>query len=40
MKDKIIDSWASTDMKQKLLEKEGPLNEIVELCQIHEQIGN
>nr|CAH7744111.1 unnamed protein product [Callosobruchus chinensis] len=40
MKDKIIDSWASLDLKKKLLEKERSLDEIIELCQIHEQIGN
>nr|CAH7714496.1 unnamed protein product [Callosobruchus chinensis] len=40
MKDKIIDSWAPLDLKEKLLEKERSLDEIIELCQIHEQIGN
>lgn len=39
MKDKIIDSWASLDLKKKLLEKERTLDEIIELCQVHEQIG-
>ncbi|KAJ8964455.1 hypothetical protein NQ317_004366, partial [Molorchus minor] len=40
MKDKIIDSWAPIELKKKLLEKEHTLDEIVEICQIHEQIGN
>lgn len=40
MKDKIIDSWASLDLKKKLLEKERTLVEIIELCQVHEQIGD
>lgn len=40
MKDKIIDSWASLDLKKKLLEKERTLDEVIELCQIHEQINN
>lgn len=40
MKDKIIDSWASIELKKKLLEKERTLNEIIELCQVHEQVNN
>lgn len=40
MKDKIIDSWATLDLKRKLLEKERTLDEIIELCQINEQISN
>ncbi|XP_067615133.1 uncharacterized protein [Eurosta solidaginis] len=38
LKDKIIDSWASVELKKRLLEKEQSLNEIIEACQIHEQI--
>ncbi|XP_049316516.1 uncharacterized protein LOC125779294 [Bactrocera dorsalis] len=38
IKDKIIDSWAPVDLKKKLLEKEQSLKEIVETCQIYEQI--
>nr|CAI5843241.1 unnamed protein product [Callosobruchus analis] len=33
-------SWTSLDLKKKLLGKELPLDEIIELCQIREQIGN
>ena len=40
MKDKIIDSWAPIDLKKKILEKERTLDEVIELCQIHEQISN
>ena len=40
MKDKLIDSWAPLELKKKLLEKERSLNEIIELCQVHEQIRN
>lgn len=39
IKDKIIDSWAPVELKRKLLEKEQSLEEIVESCQIYEQIG-
>lgn len=39
MKDKIIDSWASLDLKKKLLEKEQSLDEVIAACQIFEQIG-
>lgn len=38
IKDKIIDSWAPLELKKRLLEKEQSLNEIVEACQIYEQI--
>ncbi|XP_053954513.1 uncharacterized protein K02A2.6-like [Anastrepha ludens] len=38
LKDKIIDSWASVDLRKRLLEKEQSLNEIIETCQINEQI--
>ncbi|XP_036334769.1 uncharacterized protein K02A2.6-like [Rhagoletis pomonella] len=38
LKDKIIDSWASVELKKRLLEKEQDLTEIIEACQIHEQI--
>lgn len=40
VKDKIIDSWAPTELKKKLLEKERSLDEIIEVCNVHEQIGN
>ncbi|XP_044753909.1 uncharacterized protein K02A2.6-like [Coccinella septempunctata] len=40
IKDKIIDSWAPIDLKKKLLEKERSLDEVLNLCQIHEQIGS
>nr|CAH7765262.1 unnamed protein product [Callosobruchus chinensis] len=39
IKDKLIDSWAPLELKRKLLEKERSLDEIVEICQIHEQTG-
>lgn len=39
LKDKIIDTWASLELKKKLLEKERSLNDIIELCQVYEQIG-
>ncbi|XP_030750619.1 uncharacterized protein K02A2.6-like [Sitophilus oryzae] len=38
IKDKLIDDWAPVELKRKLLEKERPLTEIIDLCQIHEQI--
>ncbi|XP_036347851.1 uncharacterized protein LOC118757229, partial [Rhagoletis pomonella] len=38
IKDKIIDSWAPVELKKKLLEKEQSLSEIVDTCQIYEQI--
>lgn len=38
MKDKIIDSWASLDLKKKILEKERSLDEVIEVCQVHDQI--
>lgn len=40
LKDKIVDNWATVELKKKLLEKERSLKEIIELCQVHEQIGN
>ena len=40
IKDKIIDSWAPLDLKKKILEKERTLVEVIEICQIHEQITN
>lgn len=40
MKDKISDNRAPLDLKKKLLEKEHSLDEIIDLCQVHEQIGN
>ncbi|VEN55440.1 unnamed protein product, partial [Callosobruchus maculatus] len=39
MKDKIIDEWAPVELKKKLLEKGRALDEVIELCQIHEEIG-
>lgn len=36
--DKIIDEWAPLDLKRKLLEKEYGLDEIIQLCQVDEQI--
>ncbi|KAG5883825.1 hypothetical protein JTB14_033747 [Gonioctena quinquepunctata] len=38
IKDKIIDDWAPLELKRKLLEKERSLSDIIDLCQIHEQI--
>ncbi|XP_044760911.1 uncharacterized protein LOC123318367 [Coccinella septempunctata] len=37
IKDKLIDGWASAELKAKLLEKERSLEETIELCKIHEQ---
>lgn len=38
IKDKLIDSWAPLDLKKRLLEKEQSLAEIVDACQVYEQI--
>nr|CAI5867929.1 unnamed protein product [Callosobruchus analis] len=38
IKDKLIDDWAPLDLKRKLLEKERSLAEIIDICQVHEQI--
>ncbi|KAG5875425.1 hypothetical protein JTB14_005323 [Gonioctena quinquepunctata] len=38
IKDKIIDDWAPLELKRKLLKKERSLSDIIDLCQIHEQI--
>ncbi|KAG5887394.1 hypothetical protein JTB14_001584 [Gonioctena quinquepunctata] len=38
IKDKIIDDWAPLELKRKLLEKKRSLSDIIDLCQIHEQI--
>lgn len=38
IKDKLIDNSVSLELKRKLLEKERSLSEIIDLCQIHEQI--
>lgn len=38
LKDKIIDVWASTELKKKLLEKELSLDEVIGACQVDEQI--
>jgi hypothetical protein len=40
LKDKLIDEYAPVDLKKKLLEKKYSLDEIVEMCTIHEQINN
>lgn len=40
MIDKIIDHWAPQDLRKKLLEKERTLDEVIEICQIQEQIGS
>lgn len=39
LKDKLIDCWATMELKKKLLEKERSLEEIIELCKIYEQTG-
>lgn len=39
IKDKIIDSWAPLELKKKILESEKSLDEIIEMTQVHEQIG-
>nr|XP_043068709.1 uncharacterized protein K02A2.6-like [Drosophila bipectinata] len=38
LKDKIIDSWAPLELKKKLLGKEYSLDEVIEACQVEEQI--
>lgn len=38
LKDKIIDSWASNELKKKLLEREMTLDEVIDICKIHEEI--
>lgn len=38
LKDKIIDSWAPLELRKKLLGKEHSLDEIIEACQVEEQI--
>ncbi|XP_017462168.1 PREDICTED: uncharacterized protein LOC108355515 [Rhagoletis zephyria] len=38
MVDKIIDSWASTDLKKRFLEKEQTLDEIINACKVSDQI--
>lgn len=38
IKDKLIDNWAPLELKRQLLEKERTLSEVIDLCQIHEQI--
>ncbi|XP_055842044.1 uncharacterized protein K02A2.6-like [Episyrphus balteatus] len=38
VKDKLIDVWAPGELRKRLLEKEYSLDNIVEMCQIHEQI--
>ncbi|XP_055914201.1 uncharacterized protein LOC129947595 [Eupeodes corollae] len=40
IKDKVIDAWASRDLKKRLLEKEHSLEEVLEMCQVHEQIAS
>ncbi|VEN61855.1 unnamed protein product [Callosobruchus maculatus] len=39
IKDKLIDCWAPLELKRKLLEQERSLDEIIEMCQVHEQTG-
>lgn len=38
IKDKLIDSWAPIELKRKLLEKEQSLGEVLDACQVYEQI--
>ncbi|XP_039150808.1 uncharacterized protein K02A2.6-like isoform X3 [Drosophila simulans] len=38
LKDKIIDVWAPLDLKKRLLGKENSLEEVIEVCQVEEQI--
>ena len=38
LKDKLIDEWATAELKKKCLEKEYTLEEIINLCNVHEQI--
>lgn len=38
IKDKLIDCWASAELKRKLLEKEYTLAEIINMCHVHQQI--
>ncbi|XP_058979057.1 uncharacterized protein LOC131802673 [Musca domestica] len=38
IKDKLIDSWAPIDLKKRLLETEHNLSEVIESCQVYEQI--
>ncbi|XP_043661784.1 uncharacterized protein LOC122625799 [Drosophila teissieri] len=38
LKDKIIDVWAPLDLKKRLLGKEYSLEEVIEACQVEEQI--
>lgn len=40
LKDIIIDNWANSDLKKKILEKERTLDEVIELCQVFEQINS
>jgi len=40
IKDKLIDMWAPIELKRKLLERELPLSEVIEQCQIFEQTRN
>lgn len=38
IKDKIIDGWAPIELKKRLLEKEQSLEDVIEACQVYEQI--
>lgn len=38
LKDKLIDNWAPVELKRKLLEKERTLEDVIELCRVHEEI--
>lgn len=36
LKDKLIDTWANSELKKKLLEKEQTLSEVINACQLDE----
>lgn len=38
IKDKLIDSWAPVELKKRLLEKEQSLDDVIEACQVYEEI--
>jgi len=38
LNDKIIDSWAAVNLKKKLLEKEYTLTQVIDACQVNEEI--
>lgn len=37
LKDKLIDMWAPVELRRKLLERELPLDQVIEQCLIYEQ---